>query len=89
MSKADEVKAKGALLAGGPSQPVSPRTDPYRLSVDLPPKEYQGLQEWIASVVPVLRRRVSGVKVFRALLARLLTDEALQRDIIDDLRKLG
>lgn len=90
MSKADDIRAKGQMLAGGPGQPVpAPRTDPFRLSVDLQPVTHDQLQRWVVSAGAELGRRIPAALVVRVLLGRMFTDDQLQREVIADLRKLG
>jgi hypothetical protein len=90
MSKSDEIKAKGAMLAGGPSQPVpAPRTEKYRLSVDLQPKDHDELQQWATSASSQINWRVPAARVMRVLLRRMLADETLQEAVMADLRALG
>ena len=90
MNRADEIRAKGAMLAGGPAQPVqAPRTDPFRLSVDLAPKDHDQLQQWVTTAGAELGRRIPAARVMRVLLWRMLSDETLQREITEELRKPG
>jgi hypothetical protein len=66
---------------------VDPLTKPVRQSVDLTPAEYRQLAEWRAAAAEEIgRAKVNSRDVFRALLARLLSDEELSRQIRTDLR---
>lgn len=89
MSRVDDLKAKGKMLAGGPAQPVpTPRTEPFRLSVDLPPMTHDELQRWVAATGSELGRRIPAARVVRVLLQRMFTDEDLHQAVIQDLRAL-
>ncbi|MEO7196074.1 MAG: hypothetical protein ABIZ05_14895 [Pseudonocardiaceae bacterium] len=64
----------------------SDRTKPVRRSVDLSPTYHLKLTQWCAETADVIgTARVTGQDVIRALVARLLMDEALARRIRDDL----
>lgn len=59
---------------------------PIRITVDLPVGQHSALLQWCLDAAPQLGRgRVPGQQVMRALVARLLTDERLSRQIIADL----
>jgi hypothetical protein len=63
------------------------RTKPVRRSVDLSPTHHAMLLEWCAKAADELGvTRVTGQDVIRALVARLLMDQALARRIRADLR---
>jgi hypothetical protein len=64
----------------------SKRTKPVRRSVDLSPTYHVKLTQWCAETADIIgTARVTGQDVIRALVARLLMDEALARRIRDDL----
>ncbi len=64
----------------------SARTKPVRRSVDLSPSHHARLTQWCAETADVIgTARVTGQDVIRALVARLLMDEALARRIRADL----
>ncbi|MGH3670514.1 MAG: hypothetical protein ACRDSH_07740 [Pseudonocardiaceae bacterium] len=64
----------------------SGRTKPVRRSVDLSPTYHVKLTQWCAETADIIgTARVTGQDVIRALVARLLMDEALARRIRDDL----
>jgi hypothetical protein len=66
--------------------PAQRTPKPIRTTVDLPPGRHAALQRWCLDAAPqVGRPRVHGQQVMRALVARLLTDERLSRQIIADL----
>ncbi|HKR52168.1 MAG TPA: hypothetical protein VJT72_21825 [Pseudonocardiaceae bacterium] len=72
--------AEGLHLAG------SVRTKPVRRSVDLSPTYHVRLTQWCAEAADLIGTpRVTGQDVIRALVARLLMDEALARRIRADL----
>ncbi|MGH3920316.1 MAG: hypothetical protein ACRDSG_14970 [Pseudonocardiaceae bacterium] len=64
----------------------SVRTKPVRRSVDLSPTYHVKLTQWCAETADLIGTpRVTGQDVIRALVARLLMDEALARRIRADL----
>ncbi|MGH4007388.1 MAG: hypothetical protein ACRDTH_04340 [Pseudonocardiaceae bacterium] len=64
----------------------SVRTKPVRRSVDLSPTYHVRLTQWCAEAADLIGApRVTGQDVIRALVARLLMDEALARRIRADL----
>ncbi len=64
----------------------SARTKPVRRSVDLSPIYHVKLTQWCAETADLIGTpRVTGQDVIRALVARLLMDEALARRIRADL----
>lgn len=65
----------------------SVRSKPVRRSVDLSPSYHAQLTRWCAETADEIgATRVTGQDVMRALVARLLADEALARRIRADLR---
>lgn len=63
-----------------------PRTKPVRRSVDLSPTHHARLTQWCAETADMIgTARVTGQDVIRALVARLLMDEALAQRIRADL----
>lgn len=65
---------------------TSVRTKPVRRSVDLSPTYHVRLTQWCAETADLIGApRVTGQDVIRALVARLLMDEALARRIRADL----
>lgn len=65
---------------------ASVRTKPVRRSVDLSPAQHVKLTQWCAEAADLIGTpRVTGQDVIRALVARLLMDEALARRIRADL----
>ncbi len=65
---------------------ASARTKPVRRSVDLSPTYHVRLTQWCAETADLIGApRVTGQDVIRALVARLLMDEALARRIRADL----
>lgn len=63
-----------------------PRTKPVRRSVDLSPAHHDRLTQWCAEAADMIgTARVTGQDVIRALVARLLMDEALAQRIRADL----
>ncbi|MGH3900956.1 MAG: hypothetical protein ACRDTA_22475 [Pseudonocardiaceae bacterium] len=65
---------------------ASVRTKPVRRSVDLSPAHHVKLTQWCAEAADLIGApRVTGQDVIRALVARLLMDEALARRIRADL----
>lgn len=75
-----------------PTGPPLPRTRPHpgtskRTTVDLPPEQNAGLTRWCLDVQDqVGGDRLHGQHVMRALVYRLLSDDALARQIVEDLR---
>ncbi|HEV7453278.1 MAG TPA: hypothetical protein VGO16_18235 [Pseudonocardiaceae bacterium] len=64
----------------------SARTKPVRRSVDLSPAHHTRLTQWCAETADMIgTARVTGQDVIRALVARLLMDEALAQRIRADL----
>lgn len=64
----------------------SVRTKPVRRSVDLSPSAHAELTEWCAKTAAEIGvRRVTGQDVMRALVDRLLVDDALSRRIRADI----
>ena len=64
----------------------SARTKPIRRSVDLSPAHHARLTQWCAETADMIgTARVTGQDVIRALVARLLMDEALAERIRADL----
>jgi hypothetical protein len=64
----------------------SARTKPVRRSVDLSPAHHARLTQWCAETADMIgTARVTGQDVIRALVARLLMDEALAQRIRADL----
>jgi len=64
----------------------SARTKPVRRSVDLSPADHARLTQWCAETAEMIgTARVTGQDVIRALIARLLMDEALAQRIRADL----
>jgi hypothetical protein len=64
----------------------STRTKPVRRSVDLSPAHHARLTQWCAETADMIgTARVTGQDVIRALVARLLMDEALAQRIRADL----
>ncbi|MGH3981597.1 MAG: hypothetical protein ACRDST_02610 [Pseudonocardiaceae bacterium] len=64
----------------------SARTKPVRRSVDLCPAHHARLTQWCAETADMIgTARVTGQDVIRALVARLLMDEALAQRIRADL----
>jgi hypothetical protein len=62
------------------------RTKPVRRSVDLSPTHHARLTQWCAETADMIgTARVTGQDVIRALVARLLMDEALAQRIRADL----
>ncbi|MGH4014563.1 MAG: hypothetical protein ACRDSL_11700 [Pseudonocardiaceae bacterium] len=62
------------------------RTKPVRRSVDLSPTYHTQLTQWCAETADEIgATRVTGQDVLRALVARLLVDQALARRIRADL----
>jgi len=100
VSRADEIRAQARALSAvvRPAEDardgrehrhgvVAPLTRPVRRSVDLTPAQHAELVDWCVETARVLgKARISGQEVFRALVARLLTDEALARKLRADLR---
>ncbi len=63
-----------------------PRTKSVRRSVDLSPTNHARLTQWCAETADMIgTARVTGQDVIRALIARLLMDEALAERIRADL----
>lgn len=76
MARASERKAPSA------SKAPAPRADPVRLSTDVDPQSYRGLQAYCHDLADSLgRARVPHTEVVRALIDQLARDEALQRTI--------
>lgn len=76
----------GDLAAEHPRPVDSARTKPVRRSVDLSPADHVRLTQWCAETAEVIgTARVTGQDVIRALIARLLMDEALAQRIRADL----
>jgi hypothetical protein len=74
------------LRAGERHVAASGRTKPVRRSVDLSPTYHVRLTQWCAEAADLIGTpRVTGQDVIRALVARLLMDEALARRIRADL----
>jgi hypothetical protein len=75
-----DLRAEELHVAG------SVRTKPVRRSVDLSPTYHVRLTQWCAETAELIgTTRVTGQDVIRALVARLLMDEALARRIRADL----
>lgn len=68
---------------GRPGEPA--RTKPVRRSVDLSPAYHARLTQWCRDTADEIGARVTGQDVIRALVARLLADQALARRIRADL----
>jgi hypothetical protein len=82
--------ARPADKRGRETSPVrlaeSVRTKPVRRSVDLSPSTHAELTEWCAKAAAEIgAKRVTGQDVMRALVDRLLVDEALSRRIRADI----
>jgi hypothetical protein len=98
MSRAEELAAKAARMSQRRQTAATPQEEPARLStpqvrarpvrktVDLPPQRYAALTEWGAETAGALGvARVTGQDILNALVARLLADKDLARDIRNDL----
>jgi hypothetical protein len=91
MSQADKLRAKAGRIAEERDLPArSPlrklAAKPVRSTVDLAPGEHAGLKAWCGqTAVDLGRARVTTQEVLRALVGRLLTDEALAQAIRSDL----
>lgn len=84
---ADKQPVTASPEPTGESGPPDRAPKPVRLTVDLTPDQHAQLQRWCLDAAPgVGRPRVAGQQVLRALIARLLTDEGLARQITVDLR---
>lgn len=65
----------------------APRNRPVRRTVDLSPVDHDRLTDWQRDTARQLgRTRITGEDVLRALVARLLTDDAVSAKIRADLR---
>lgn len=95
-SRADAIRARAQGIQrhqqASPDAPVerpqvaTERSRMVRRSVDLSPNHHAKLGEWCnETAVQIGTARVTGQDVFRALVARLLTDETLARKIRADL----
>lgn len=98
-----EKAAAAAAAAAGQQTPAAPATDntlavdrehlglrttPVRSTVDLPPVQHHKLKDWCSeAAIMIGKSRVTTQDVMRALVARLLEDETLAREIRSDLRK--
>jgi hypothetical protein len=96
-SAAERIAAKAARLKQRHQEPAeaprpapaasTPRVKPVRSTVDLAPTHHVQLKAWCGeTAVEVGRARVTTQDVMRALVIRLLTDEALARKVRADLR---
>jgi hypothetical protein len=93
-SKAAPSKSAGTAAASAEAPPSRParrpggtvRTDPVRITTDLPPADHMALIQWCAATAAELGRpRVHGQDVVRALVERLLADETLAEQVRDAL----
>lgn len=93
-SRADQIRAQRDAITrqretsdSRPSKPTAPRRR-VRRTVDLSPVHHTSLSQWCAeTAVQIGSPRVTGQDVLAALVARLLTDETLARQIRADLRE--
>lgn len=96
--KADEIAAKAARMsarrsaapeeqATRPRPTAAPvRVKPVRRTVDLAPEQHKGLSRWCDEAAEDLGvTRVTGQDVLTHLVARLLVDEQLGREVREDL----
>lgn len=80
------VQRYGDVAAEQLHRAESARTKPVRRSVDLSPAHHTRLTQWCAETADMIgTARVTGQDVIRALVARLLMDEALAQRIRADL----
>jgi hypothetical protein len=91
MDQAEKLKVKAELIAERRNLPeTAPLSKlarkPVRSTVDLPADEHAMLKAWCGETAVELGRvRVTTQDVLRALVERLLTDEALARGIRHDI----
>lgn len=92
MSRADDLRAKAGRMAEQRGLPADStlaklHVKPVRSTVDLSAERHAELKAWCGqTAVELGRARVTTQDVLRALVGRLLTDDALARTIRDDLR---
>lgn len=80
------IPARRPGPTGHDSSAESAGTKPVRRSVDLSPAYHAQLTQWCAETAEEIgATRVTGQDVMRALVARLLVDQALARRIRADL----
>lgn len=84
---AEKTAAQKAAEPARPAAPVhTPRTAKVRRTVDLTAHQHDQLNVWCNDAARELgRARVAGQDVLRALIKRLLADEALAADVRADL----
>jgi hypothetical protein len=83
-AKAGRLAEERELPAGSPLHKLAAK--PVRATVDLSADQHAGLRAWCGeTAVEFGRARVTTQEVLRALVERLLSDEALAEAIRDDL----
>lgn len=88
----DELAATRAALQRSKAQsddPVVPasksaRTEPFRLSVHIPPNRYYDLQKWLADAQRHHGRSIEAMSMWNVLLKLLLTDAKFGERVLND-----
>lgn len=97
MSRADAIRAKARRVSAPAAETVAPssvaaapvRAKPVRTTLDLAPDLHARWTRWLSDTAPVLGRvKLTTVDVARVLFERLLTDEDLQREVIQELKEV-
>ena len=95
-SRADQMREKALRLAERQAAAVPAKSaataepvlsKPVRSTLDLPPAVHRDFQAWLhVSAVTMGRARLTKQQILEALVRRLLQDETLASNILDDIR---